>query len=545
MVSTDQVAMAALVVLNLVYLCILSAPVETDMRHRRFVLRADSRAAFELMVARLNNGSGGYKYDDDFRPSGGGDTSLRSGDDFYLNDVHGGGSAVVNRTIVPSSSVLCEAAFVSIRSEETYKYLCAQSDAGHAGSAEELVLAAAATFESPLLSKAFELRPVNGTCAAGWVLLRAVASPRFLYMVPPASPMPAHAWTVRTGLEDEAQAAADERYWFLLERDGYVLNKGSMAFLNNMYGDGGYSIRGHSAQGDRSLPAYREYGAAMAFKALGVEELERARAQEQTERAQVAEQRAAQLRQIAALPPSLERRVLSFGLYGADPKYTQGAVRNAELRDTFFPGWVCRFYVTDDVPLDVLARLKELGAEVLSVPQGQGRAAGMFFRFLVAADPSVDRFVVRDVDSRLNARDRLAVQDWVDSGAPSHVMRDHVNHCSAPMNGGMWGAVRGALPSLGAQLDAWPAKDAYAADLDFLAEKVWPELRHTHVAHDSYCCDRFPRTRPFPSRRPLDYQHVGQVFDALDRPRMSDIDGFIRGVPVPVSCRKEADWIYG
>jgi len=41
------------------------------------------------------------------------------------------------------------------------------------------------------------------------------------------------------------------------------------------------------------------------------------------------------------------------------------------------------------------------------------------------------------------------------------------------------------------------------------------------------------------------YQHVGQVFDDQDNIRLMDIDGFIRGVPVPGSCRKRADWIYG
>ena len=47
--------------------------------------------------------------------------------------------------------------------------------------------------------------------------------------------------------------------------------------------------------------------------------------------------------------------------------------------------------------------------------------------------------------------------------------------------------------------------------------------------------------------RPLcrTYQHVGQVFDENDNVRLNDIDGFIRGVPVPGSCRKRADWIYG
>jgi hypothetical protein len=42
--------------------------------------------------------------------------------------------------------------------------------------------------------------------------------------------------------------------------------------------------------------------------------------------------------QIHALPPSNEKRVISYGLYGKNPKYTRGAIRNAELVDSYFPG---------------------------------------------------------------------------------------------------------------------------------------------------------------------------------------------------------------
>lgn len=30
--------------------------------------------------------------------------------------------------------------------------------------------------------------------------------------------------------------------------------------------------------------------------------------------------------------------MISYGLYGDNPKYTLGAIRNAELVDTYFPG---------------------------------------------------------------------------------------------------------------------------------------------------------------------------------------------------------------
>ena len=88
------------------------------------------------------------------------------------------------------------------------------------------------------------------------------------------------------------------------------------------------------------------------------------------------------------------------------------------------------------------------------MPAGMGYSSGMFWRFMPAADTSVDRFVVRDVDSRLNARDRIAVEEWIESKLPVHILRDHVNHCIV-MNGGMWGAVKDALPNMKELIMAW------------------------------------------------------------------------------------------
>lgn len=62
-------------------------------------------------------------------------------------------------------------------------------------------------------------------------------------------------------------------------------------------------------------------------------------------------------------------------------------------------------------------------------------------------------------------------------------------------------------------------RDEYAADLHFLEDQVWPDIKHIHIAHDSYCCDRYPNTKPFPTRRAPTYQHVGQVFDGEGNPR--------------------------
>ena len=139
----------------------------------------------------------------------------------------------------------------------------------------------------------------------------------------------------------------------------------------------------------------------------------------------------------------------------------------------------------------------------------------MFYRFLVADDASVDRYIIRDTDSRLNARDAIAVQEWILSKRPIHIVRDHVNHC-IPMNGGMWGGVKGAIHNMKQLIHDWSNKDEYGADLHFLEDVIWPSVYDSTVSlqHDSYCCDKYSAARPFPTKRYPNYQHVGQVFAA-------------------------------
>jgi hypothetical protein len=102
--------------------------------------------------------------------------------------------------------------------------------------------------------------------------------------------------------------------------------------------------------------------------------------------------------------PNNETRVISFALYGKKPKYNIGAIYNVEMAKVYFPGWKCRFYVADDAMKLTVNILKELGAEIEYIPAGMGRM--MFWRFMIADDPKVDRYIIRDVDSRPNARDR-------------------------------------------------------------------------------------------------------------------------------------------
>ena len=236
--------------------------------------------------------------------------------------------------------------------------------------------------------------------------------------------------------------------------------------------------------------------------------------------------------------------VIAYGLYGSSPKYGDGAIENAKLQPTQFPDWVIRIYHDDTVPQDTLDKLVELGAELRPVDTTgmEGNIAGMFWRFLVAGDDGVQRYIVRDTDSRLNPREKAAVDEWMASGYSIHSIRDHPNH-DRTLNGGLWGGVRGSVKNI-QQLMRDASRNGYGADLIFLGDHVWPQIQYDQMAHDSYTCDKFPNSQPFPTKRPDDFQHVGQVFEG-GKPRMGDIDCCMRNNPTPVECRKQKDWIYG
>ena len=134
-------------------------------------------------------------------------------------------------------------------------------------------------------------------------------------------------------------------------------------------------------------------------------------------------------------PPS-GKNVISFSLWGTAPFYGYGAMINLVLSRTIYPGWTCRFYIDATVPPACAAFLRDNGADVRNI-EDEYPGVGLFQRFLVMNDPTVGRFLVRDCDARLSAAEADLVRQWIDSGYPFHVVRDHVLH-NELMIGCLW-----------------------------------------------------------------------------------------------------------
>lgn len=184
-------------------------------------------------------------------------------------------------------------------------------------------------------------------------------------------------------------------------------------------------------------------------------------------------------------PQRPARNVICYSLWGDQPLYTEGAVANARLAGTLFPGWTCRIYHDATVPGRTLAALTEAGAALVAMPARGSAHEGLFWRFFAANDPAVDRFLCRDADCRLSERERDAVQAWLDSDKPFHIMRDHLFHAE-PILAGMWGGVAGRLPDLRTAATAWidPKLGHRWQDQDFLGQRIWPLIRDLALIHD-------------------------------------------------------------
>lgn len=221
----------------------------------------------------------------------------------------------------------------------------------------------------------------------------------------------------------------------------------------------------------------------------------------------------------AAMPG--KRSVIAFSLWGSHPRYLRGALDNALAAPEIYPGWTPVFFVDDTAPARTLERLAALGAEIVRERPGQTTREKLTWRFRVANDPAVGRFLVRDVDSVIGERERAAVAEWIASDCWFHVMRDWWTHTDL-MLAGMWGGVAGVLPDLARMVADYNPKTAETPNVDqwFLRDRVWACVRTSCLVHDR--CFSPPGARPWPQPDPEGSFHVGQNEHAARRPQQDE-----------------------
>lgn len=187
-------------------------------------------------------------------------------------------------------------------------------------------------------------------------------------------------------------------------------------------------------------------------------------------------------------------------------------VENAWLMPRIYPGWECHCFYGLDVPFPVLETLIKLGVKLH--PMGLPWKQRMFYRLLIHDVPGVDRYLIRDADSRISMRERRCVDEWIKSCTVLHTIHDHPYHIR-PIQGGMFGVWRSQFrgPSMFDLIKSigldWPMIDKWGRDEEFLEAVLWPLVK------DSVC--EHGRSNPIPAGDD-DGAFVGEVYDAQGNP---------------------------
>lgn len=204
------------------------------------------------------------------------------------------------------------------------------------------------------------------------------------------------------------------------------------------------------------------------------------------------------------------KKVVSFCVFGNDQKYTYGAIRNAELAAKIYPEWQCWFYIATDVDANIVDQLRKFPNSRI-ITAGNNCIRSTLWRFYPASDPDVDVFISRDTDSRINRRERAAVNQWLESGKSLHVMRDHHYHTFQIM-AGMWG-FRGLIPNIQKQISefisSYNGSEYKYFDQLFLASEIYNKYVSDAMIHDS-ANPNTPGNYDFPTSAGF-YNYVGFI----------------------------------
>lgn len=179
-------------------------------------------------------------------------------------------------------------------------------------------------------------------------------------------------------------------------------------------------------------------------------------------------------------------KLVSFSLYGDDPKYLDGILRNADFIRTSMPTWTMRAYCGNEVPVDLNNALRAQGCEVF-VQDTTWHRNGMFWRYMPLGEEGLQHIAFRDADSRMGPRDIVALQHWIASEFPAHIIRDHPFH-QTPILGGLWGIDNSKVRMESFWNIAHRYDKNFGEDQRFLAKYVYPEIHKHALIHDAYFC---------------------------------------------------------
>lgn len=211
--------------------------------------------------------------------------------------------------------------------------------------------------------------------------------------------------------------------------------------------------------------------------------------------------------------PQIMKKVISFSLWGSNPTYNIGAIKNAEEALQFYPDFECWFYIhKESVPQETVNKLDMLSNTKLIFKTGDlnnENCKPRMWRYEAIDNPEVEIMLSRDTDTRILLREKLAFNEWLNSGKTFHIMRDHPHH-NFHILAGMFGTRKiQTMPNWTSAISNYIKKDNRMYDQDFLSEHIYPLILHDSIIHASFHKNEY-HAKPFPIPYCNEIKFVGE-----------------------------------
>jgi len=209
-------------------------------------------------------------------------------------------------------------------------------------------------------------------------------------------------------------------------------------------------------------------------------------------------------------------KVFSFCLYGTEPNYYTGLLENIDIIREYYPDFTIVVHKGFCDPSWVIPD----GVEV-NITNREG-AINALLRYISL--PYTEIGFIRDTDSRITARDRWCIDEFLKSNKSYHNIRDHYWHSSKLMAG-----LFGWKKPLSIMIPTHEVP--YGYDEEFLAETVYPMINNDLLVHT--CNRAYAGEHAEWIERPYDDDHdfVGNViWDG--KPKFSHIIDIPRDVNI-------------
>ena len=210
------------------------------------------------------------------------------------------------------------------------------------------------------------------------------------------------------------------------------------------------------------------------------------------------------------------KKILTFSLWNNIDRYNIGAIKNAELALQYYPDFECWFYIhKETVPEKIINQLFKMKNVKIIFKEGDINICNpMTWRFEAIDDEYVEIMMSRDTDTRILLREKLAVDEWLNSDKLFHSMRDHPDHydINYRINAGMFGTKK--IP----EIKSWKEsllknlnKSANKfADQIFLNEYIYSKIINNAIIHSSFQTYKNEYTKKFPIKYCNEYKFVGE-----------------------------------